>query len=83
MLNRKQYDALLGFFAHCYAVYHDGARQDFPFWAKQLDNAQVPMSVQNNVAVMAEEKGSNAKYLSTLLSEKGIGVQWSSVIVCH
>ena len=83
MINRNQYNALLGFYAHCYAVYHDGAPESFAFWASQLDSAEVPMSVQNSVAVAAEDKSSQSQYLSTILSERDITVRWSEVIVCH
>lgn len=74
-INRKQYDSLTGFYAHCYTVYHDGAKADFGFWAEQLDKCEVPWHVQNSVAVTAEDRSSMALYLSTHLARKGIAIQ--------
>jgi hypothetical protein len=59
-INTHQYDLLLGFYAHCYSVYQSGSKPDFCFWAEQLDNDQVPWSIQNTVAVIAETKESIA-----------------------
>jgi len=73
-ITRKQYDLLLGFYSHCYCVYHLKSQAFFDFWAEQLDEAEIPWSVQNNVAVTAEDKGSIALYLSTHLSEKDIEI---------
>lgn len=73
-ITRKQYDYLLGFYAHCYAVYHDKSKADFGFWASQLDKANVPWCVQNSVAVTAEDKGSMSLYLSTHLANKGVTI---------
>ncbi|MEH6454856.1 MAG: hypothetical protein V7749_00910 [Cocleimonas sp.] len=72
LISAKQYDLLLGFYAHCYCVYHESAVPDFNFWAEQLDFENVPFSVQNTVAVTAEEKESISLYLRTHLKKKGI-----------
>ena len=74
-INSKQFDLLRGFYAHLYCVYHDGVKSDFGFYAEQLDSINVPWSVQNSVAVLAEDKASQSKYLSTLLAEQNIHVK--------
>jgi hypothetical protein len=73
-ITRKQYDLLLGFYAHCYCVYHEKVKACFDFWAAQLDDANIPWSIQNNISVTAEDKGSNALYLSTHLKNKGVEI---------
>lgn len=73
-ITRQQYDYLLGFYAHCYCVYHENTKSDFEFWATQLDDANIPWKIQNSVAVTAEDKGSNALYLSTHLKRKGVEI---------
>ena len=73
-ITRKQYDLLLGFYAHCYCVYHEKVKACFEFWATQLDDAKIPWTVQNNVSVTAEDKSSNALYLSTHLKNKGVEI---------
>jgi hypothetical protein len=72
LITAKQYDLLQGFYAHCYCVYHKGVNADFGFWATQLDNSDVPWSVQNFVAVTAEDKDSIGLYLRTHLAKKDI-----------
>jgi hypothetical protein len=74
-INRHQLDLLKGFYAHLYCVYHHGAKSDFGFYAELLDNTNVPWSVQNTVAVLAEDKASQSKYLTTLLTQKNIHVK--------
>jgi len=73
-ITAKQYNLLQGFYAHCYCVYHDNVIADFGFWASQLDSSGVPWSVQNTVAVTAEDKGSISLYLRTHLAKKDIRV---------
>ena len=73
-LSKPQFDQLKGFYAHCYCVAHEGAKGDFGFWAQQLDNANIPWSVQNRVAGFAEDKQSRGFYLTTLLAREGIKV---------
>ena len=75
LINRHQLDNLLGFYTHCFCVYHDKVKSDFAFWANQLDDINVPWSVQNTVAVLAESKGNQRFYFRTLLKQKGITVQ--------
>ena len=77
-INRKQLDLLSGFYTHCYCVYHDKVKQYFAFWADQLDEAKVPWSVQNSVANLAEDKSTQAQYMSTLLANKNITVNFST-----
>jgi hypothetical protein len=74
-INHKQFDVLSGFYAHLYCVYHDGVKSDFGFYAEQLDSINVPWSIQNRVAVMAEDRGSQSKYFRTLLKEKDIHIE--------
>jgi hypothetical protein len=49
-------------------VYHDRCKPEFAFWAEQLDREAIPWSVQNTVAVTAEDKTSMGLYLSTRLN---------------
>ncbi len=74
-ITRQQFDSLKGFYAHCYVVYHEGVNDGFAFWAEQLDKEEVPWSVQNTVAVLAEDRSSISLNLSTHLSRKGITIQ--------
>lgn len=72
LINTKQYDALSGFYTHCYCVYHDKVKSAFGFWAEQLDALDIPWSVQNTVSELASDRESMGYYLSTLLKKKGI-----------
>lgn len=74
LITHNQFDTLQGFFAHCYAVYHDDVKPDWGFWATQLDTRNIPWSVQNTVAVTAEDKSSISLYLRTHLSHRNITV---------
>jgi hypothetical protein len=74
LINRKQFDILLGFYTHCYCVYHDKVKQGFAFWSEQLDAANIPWSVQNTVANLADDKSTQQKYLRTLLLNNDINV---------
>lgn len=78
IINRKQLDLIQGFFAHCFCVYHDGVKQDFPFWATQLDNAAVPWNVQNQIAQAAERRSNLSLYVTTLLSNIGVTVDYKA-----
>lgn len=66
----KQYDVLSGFYAHCFAVCHDGVKNDFVWYANQLDEAGVPWHVQNTVALIADDRQSMGLYLKTYLKNK-------------
>jgi len=74
LITRKQFEVLQGFFAHCYAVYHDNVKPDWAFWAEQLDTINIPWSVQNTVAVTAEDRSSIDLYLRTHLIRRNITV---------
>lgn len=72
VINHKQLDLLKGFFAHCWCVYHEKTQQGFSFWAEQLDKANIPWSIQNIVAVSAEDKASINRYLTSILKDRDI-----------
>ena len=78
-INRTQLNLLQGFFAHCFCVYHDGVKQDFSFWATQLDGAAVPWSIQNQIAQAAETRSNLGYYLTTLLKNIGVTVDYTAV----
>lgn len=71
-ITTKQLDNLKGFYTHCWCVYHEKAKACFEFWAEVLDNEAIPWSIQNSVAIIAEDRESIGKYLTTLLAEKDI-----------
>ena len=71
-ITHKQYSILQGFYAHCYTVYHENNKPCFEFYAKVMDDAGIPWSIQNTTAVKAEDKSSISYYLSTLL---GVSVE--------
>lgn len=51
------WNAMYGLFLHLWGVYHEGNQSDFEFYATQLDGLQVPFWVQNNIAALAEKRG--------------------------
>ena len=75
LINSQQFDNLLGFYTHCFCVYHDKVKSDFAFWANRLDDIKVPWPVKNTVAALAECKDNQRFYFRTLLKQKGITVQ--------
>lgn len=73
-INRQQLSLLQGFYTHCFCVYHEKEKQAFSFYAEQLDQANIPWSIQNMVAEFAETRESIGLYLTTLLKERDITV---------
>ena len=73
-ITSRQFEYLQGFYAHCFAVYHENVVSDFSFWSKQLDTECVPWAVQNMVSAFAESKDTIRYYLRSLLNKKGVTV---------
>lgn len=83
IITPKQYNHLMGFYTHCWLYYHDNIQPQFAFWAEELDRVEVPWSVQNTVSVLAEERSTIGKYLTSLLKERNIVVSYNDCIETH
>ncbi|MBW8191363.1 hypothetical protein K0504_09965 [Neiella marina] len=68
-INQSQLELVRGFYAHCYAAFHDNCRADFQAWAEQLDSAQIPWPLQNSIANIAQDRRSADIYLRTHLKQ--------------
>ena len=53
-LNQDQRRLLQDFFTHCRAVFKDGEKPAWDFWAEKLDKAKIGWNLQNAVAYLAE-----------------------------
>lgn len=73
-ITSDQFDSLLGFKLHIWNHYHDESRCDFGFWAKKLDELQIPWFVQNTVAILMETRANGFSSLKSLLAKEGIEV---------
>ncbi len=71
-ISNKQYQLLKDFMLHCYHVIHNNNTNNYTFWAKLLDDNNIPWSVQNNAAYLMEDYNSKNYYSSTLLKSKNI-----------
>jgi hypothetical protein len=74
VVNRSQYLHLQSFFFALSCHYTKGIRTNFGHWANLLDDRGISWSIQNTVAVMAEDPENTGFYLSTLLKQHNIEV---------
>ena len=69
-MNREQVNALHSLFIHCAVVNFDGVKPDYKFYAKKLDELNVPWHVQNRVAeAAATRENVYSRYFKNLLKE--------------
>ena len=89
-INPDQLDLLKGFFVYMWNVYEEqrlsrilpeeekpkprNTREEFAFWASQLDKAGIPWSIQNNVACLAEVRENGFYYLRNVLAKANIQI---------
>lgn len=89
-VNLVQLELLQGFFLYIWSYEEDKRlfnqmseedqklnplrKNDFAFWAEQLDKAGISWFIQNTVAGLAEVRSNYGFYLRTLLDKNGIEV---------
>jgi len=72
-VDAQQLDQLHGFFVALWCYYHKKTGQfDHKYWADRLDQLEISWSIQNAVAIAAENREINYIYFSTLIDRLNI-----------
>ena len=74
-ISQEQFALLQGFMHHCWAVFHEKEKSNFPLWAIRLDNGKISWQVQNIAAHTMQDRANGFRYFREVLKEKGIKIK--------
>jgi len=72
IITEKQFELLRDFMTYVWHTVHDGSKSHHEFWAKQLDELNIPFAVQNEAANLMEKRENGFFYFRGLLEKRDI-----------